>query len=83
MAVKKGVKKTSNFKDFYEKVKVFYNDVVKEEFYDIYTHDVYVIAAPFLLMELFTFIMRSEVNYSNYLFISPILFTITWVLLFV
>ena len=71
-----------NKKDKFVKLRSFY-EKVKTNFFDIYGLNVFYIASPFLLMELFLFIIRSNINYSNYLSISPLLFTFTWVLLFV
>ena len=83
MAVKKNNKNfKTKIKNTFKKIKKFYKKV-KKSFFEIYGLNVFWIASPFLLMEVFLFIFRSNINYSNYLFISPILFTFTWVLLFV
>ena len=55
----------------------------KKSFLDIYTTDIIWTGMPFFLMDVFIYIFGSGINYKNYLFISPLLFTITWILLFV
>ena len=82
MAVTKRSRKKNNKKNIFTKVKKYYKKV-KKAFFEIYGLNVFWIASPFLLMEVFLLIIRSNINYSNYLFISPLLFTFTWVLLFV
>ena len=72
----------NNKKEKFTKLKNFYKKI-KNKFFDIYGFNIFWIASPFLLMEVFLFIFRSNINYSNYLFISPLLFTFTWTLLFV
>ena len=57
------------------------------KFYDnyigIYSPNIYYMIVPFILMDVFTNIFGSKISYSRYLFISPVMFTLTWVLLFV
>ncbi len=57
--------------------------IVKTNLFEIYTENVLWISMPFILMEVFLFVFRSNINYSNFLFLSPILFSIAWILLFV
>ena len=38
---------------------------------------------PFILMDVFIFIFGSNISYISYNFISPLLFTISWIFLFV
>ena len=40
-------------------------------------------ALPFILMEAFIYMFGSNISYVNYNFISPVLFTITWIILFI
>jgi len=68
--------------DLFKKVRMFFKKIEKY-IVNIYGNNFLWIASPFLLMEAFMYIFRSNINYSRYLFISPLLFTITWVLLFV
>ena len=68
-------------KDRFVKIKTKFEEF-KVKFFDIYGDDVLWIGMPFFLMDVFIYIFGSNINYSNYLFISPLLFTITWILLF-
>ena len=74
---KKGNKKLHSFR-----IKGFFKKV-KDKFLDIYTPNVVWLAMPFALMDVFIFIFGSNINYSSYLFISPMLFSIAWILLFI
>ena len=40
-------------------------------------------ASPFILMEVFIIIFGSSINYINYNFISPLLFSLSWICLFI
>ncbi len=55
----------------------------KKDYFDKYSPNIYYMAIPFLLMDVFTYIFGHNIRYSSYLIISPILFTLTWSLLFV
>ncbi len=55
----------------------------KKEYFDKYSPNIYYMAIPFILMDVFTYIFGYKISYSSYLIISPILFTLTWILLFV
>lgn len=50
---------------------------------DIYEPYMLWMAIPFILMDLFIFIFGIKVNFINYNFISPILFSVSWIFLFV
>ncbi len=76
------VRKKDNKKLHSFRIKGFFKKV-KEKFLDIYTPNVVWLAMPFALMDVFIFIFGSNINYSSYLFISPMLFSITWILLFI
>ena len=55
----------------------------KHNYLDIYSPNIYYMAIPFILMDVFTYIFGNKISYSSYLFISPVMFTLTWILLFV
>lgn len=55
----------------------------KKEYFDIYSPNIYFMAIPFILMDVFTYIFGHKISYSSFLFISPVMFTLTWILLFV
>ena len=74
--------KKFDIKKHSKRIKRFFKET-KEKFFDIYTDNAVWIMAPLLLMDVFVYIFGSNINYSNYLFISPILFTLTWSLLFI
>ena len=78
-AKKKKTNKTKNskfirIKGFFKK---FYANHIKK-----YTPNIYWMAMPFILMEVFIYIFGSNISYTKYLFISPLLFMITWLILF-
>ena len=50
---------------------------------DIYEPYMLWMAIPFILMDLFIFIFGIKVSFINYNFISPILFSVSWIFLFV
>ena len=73
-------------KRFFRKVKrrtKKYFKIFKEKFLNIYGPNFIWIAMPFILMDVFIFIFASNINYHKYLFISPMLFSLAWILLFI
>lgn len=77
---KKQGKKKSN--ETLERIKGIFSKF-KKEYFDKYSPNIYYMAIPFILMDVFTYIFGYKISYSSYLIISPILFTLTWILLFV
>ena len=55
----------------------------KRNYFDLYSPNIYFMTIPFILMDVFTYIFGNKISYSSYLVISPILFSLTWILLFV
>ena len=72
------LKKNKHFKRIKGYFKTLKNKVV-----EIYNPYMLWMAAPFILMEVFIFIFGLKVRYVNYNFISPLIFTISWITLFV
>ena len=64
-----------------KKIKSFFA-MLKTKFLDLYGNNVLWTCMPFILMELFVYIFRSSINYSHFLFLSPLLFNISWILFF-
>ena len=73
-------KKKSN--ETLEKIKEYLKRF-KKEYFDKYSPNIYYMTIPFILMDIFTYIFGHKISYSSYLFISPVMFTLTWILLFV
>ena len=78
--LKRSGKKKSN--ETLERIKGFLKEL-KKEYLDKYSPNIYYMAIPFILMDVFTYIFGHKISYSSYLFISPVMFTLTWILLFV
>ena len=60
-----------------------YFKALKNKVIEIYNPYMLWMASPFILMEVFIFIFGLKVRYVNYNFISPLIFTISWITLFV
>lgn len=56
---------------------------VKDKFLEFYEPYMLWLSLPFVLMDVFTYIFGLNINYTNYHFMSPILFNIAWIFLFV
>ena len=91
MAVKKNTKKKSTKKDNL-KLKGIKGILVnikkfavkaKDKFLEVYKPYMLWMCFPFILMDVFTFIFGLNISYTNYHFMSPILFNIAWIFLFV
>ena len=78
--LKKKEKKNSN--KTLERIKGYLKEF-KKDYFDKYSPYIYYMAIPFILMDVFTYIFGHKISYSSYLFISPVMFTLTWTLLFV
>ena len=78
--LKKKEKKNNN--ETLQRIKRFLKEF-KHNYLDIYSPNIYYMAIPFILMDVFTYIFGNKISYSSYLFISPVMFTLTWILLFV
>ena len=76
---KKNAKKTNKT---LERIKGYLSEF-KKDYLDKYSPNIYYMAIPFILMDVFTYIFGYKISYSSYLIISPVLFTLTWILLFV
>ncbi len=72
------LKKNKHFKRIKGYFKTLKNKVI-----EIYNPYMLWMASPFILMEVFIFIFGLKVRYVNYNFISPLIFTISWITLFV
>ncbi len=79
---KKENKEKNNTNNFFNKVKKYLKEF-KKFYIDKYSPNIYYMAIPFILMDAFTYIFGSGISYSSYLFISPVLFTLAWVVFFV
>ena len=55
---------------------------IKKFFIDNYKSNYLWMALPFILMDAFIFVFGSSISYINYNFISPLLFSLTWIILF-
>lgn len=77
MEVIKKFKKKFHSKRIKSVLKDFKNKIV-----NIYKPYMLWLVAPFILMDIFIFIFGIKINYVNYNFISPILFSISWIFLF-
>ena len=74
----KKLKKKIDRKKHINKIKKFINNMDRKM-----VLKVFLMTLPFILMHIFIIILGREVNYTNYKFMGPILFTIGWLLLFI
>ena len=79
----KARKKTNNKKDSkFIRIKRFFNKIY-DKYIKKFTPNIYWMAMPFVLMEVFIYIFGSNISYVGYNFISPVIFTLTWLVLFI
>ena len=72
-----GIKRFKRTRKLYEKIKKF---CIKNQ--DIIKRIIWM-ALPFIVMDVFIGIYGIKINYSRYFFLSPILFSLIWMLLFI
>ncbi len=64
---------SKKFNDFLEKVRDFFVD----------NKHIIMLCVPFILMDIFTMLFITSINYTNYKIYAPILFNVCWIGLFV
>lgn len=66
----------------YIKFKKLFNNIKDKIKYILESYLIWMII-PFVLMDFFTFLFARDISYVNYRFISPILFSLNWITLFI